>query len=909
MFEWFKRKHSRAPVDSVNLAEIVQAGFSAQSAGDKAGARKAYEEVLALAPRHGDANYLLGLIDATDGALDSALRRYDMAIQADGNNPAYHYSRAEVLRAVNRLPDAVRAFEQAVSGADSEADWWNELGLTREALGDRQGAVAAYREATARQPQHSAAWANLGTALAALGDPGGATGAYEASLRASPDFVPALVGLGTLLQSQGELDGAAKLHERALERNSGNIEAMINLAAVYIRRRQEEMAVALLSEAIRLAPQSTEAWINLGTAQRALGRRDDALASHREAVRLGPEHAQALVQLAISLHESGASGDAELHLHEALALAPEDPDIHFAMANVLKALGQFDESEAEYRRTLDLRSAFTSAWINYADLLHLTGRIEAAAGALEQAVATDPESPEAYMNLGIAKMNLGWDEQAETALRRSLELNPKLSGTWLALGAFCFFKGRAVESEAASLKALELLPDDAAALMNLGNALQQQGRLAESVEVTRRAVALKPEYAQGVSNVLLTLNYMDGVDALTLLDEHRAFGRQYPPRRTPEDFRARAAVPRRRLRIGYVSPDFRFHVVSFFIEHVLAAHNRDKFEIVCYYNHGHVDDVTQRLRRSSDLWRDIAWLSDDEVESKMLADELDIVVDLAGHTAKNRLPVLGRRVAPIQVTWLGYPNTTGLDAMDWRLTDALADPSPLADSHYVERLYRLPEVFLSYAPSPEAPPVAEPPCVGRKYVTFAAYNNFAKVGDEVLKLWARILDALPNARLSMKTIALRDAAVQDAAKERMRRLGLDLSRIAFSGVIPKLRDHLNSYSGIDIALDAFPYHGTTTTCESLWMGVPVVTLAGDRHASRVGVTLLECVGARELIASTPDEYVAKAVALAEDPARMAFWRHELRSRMQSSALTDPVRFTAQLEAAYQDMWTQWAGRS
>lgn len=908
MFGWLKGKSSSAVADSARLGEIVQAGFAAQTAGDTVGARRSYEQVLAAAPTHGDANYLLGLIDAAEGALDQALRRYDLAIQSDGDNAAYHFSRAEVLRAMNRLPDAIRAFEQAVDRADGEADWWNELGRTRDAIGDSAGAVDAYREATRRQPQHVPAWSNLGNALASQGDFDGAAAAYETSLACAPDFVPALVGLGTLRQSRGDLDGAAGLHEQALARDPGNVEAMVNLAAVYIRRDQLPRAEALLAEATRRAPQSAEAWINLGTAQRAQGRHKEALASHHEAVRLSPEHAQARVQLAITLDEMGEHPSAEMQLHEALGLAPEDPEIHFAMANVLKALGQHGESEAEFRRALDLRPTYAAAWINYAELLHLTGRIDAAAGALEQAVAADPESPEAHMNLGIAKMNLGWDDQAESALRRSLELNPDSGGTWLALAAFYFFKGRLVESEAASRKALELQPDSPAALMNLGNALQQQGQLVESVAVTRRAVELKPDYAQAWSNVLLTLNYMDGVDAQTLLAEHRAFGRQYPPRRAAAAFAARATREKRRLRIGYVSPDFRFHVVSFFFEPVLKAHDRDRFEIVCYYNDNRVDDVTRRLRDSADLWRDIGSLDDDEVEAKMLADELDIVVDLAGHTSKNRLPVLARRVAPVQVTWLGYPNTTGLEAMDWRLTDARSDPAPLADDQHVERLCRLPEVFLSYAPPAEAPPVSEPPSIRRGFVTFSAYNNFAKVGDEVLALWARVLQALPEARLTMKTMALRDVAVQEAAKERLRRVGCDLSRVAFTGMIPSVRDHLATYAGVDIALDAYPYHGTTTTCESLWMGVPVVTLAGSRHASRVGVTLLESVGAGELIASSPDEYVEKAVALARDPARIAFWRRELRTRMQASALTDHARFTTQLEAAYLDMWTQWRDR-
>jgi predicted O-linked N-acetylglucosamine transferase (SPINDLY family) len=431
--------------------------------------------------------------------------------------------------------------------------------------------------------------------------------------------------------------------------------------------------------------------------------------------------------------------------------------------------------------------------------------------------------------------------------------------------------------------------------------LQQQGRVDEAIDIERRVIALDPSKPAPWTNLLFSSNYSERIPAATLFEDHLGFGRHFPAVRDVPSLRATRRNGRRRIRIGYVSPDFRNHVVSYFFEPVLDHHDRNRFEVLCYYNERQIDDTTRRLRAKADLWRDIATLDDDAVERLMLEDELDVVVDLAGHTANNRLAVLARRVAPVQVNWLGYPNTTGLPAMDWRITDARADPAPEADALHTERLYRMPEVFLNWRPHPDSPEVAPAPCLSAGQVTFCSFNNFAKVSDHVLGLWGRILAQLPDARLLMKTLSLTDPAVQEAARRRLEQAGCDLSRVVFSGSVPSMAGHLGTYARADIALDTYPYHGTTTTCEALWMGVPVITLAGDRHASRVGVSLLESVGAGALVARSDQEYVDKAVALARDPQRIVAWRGSLRSRILASPLADSARFTRDLEDAYRSM--------
>lgn len=905
MLGWFKRPSGKPEVDAATLANRVKAGFDAHAAGDVDAARGAYEEVLRVAPDHPDANYLLGVIDMTAGRLQVALGRFDRAIAAGPPTGSFHFSRGEALRALDRLPDAIREFEMALHLPDPDAEWAVELGRTLEATGRRREALEAFRRASTIDARSPLAWWQLGRALAEEGREEEGEAAIRAALDLSPDDLPAQMALAELLRKRGDLDAARAIYDAMQHRTEGAVSAATNLVALLVESKRFDEAERVARAHLERHGDAADLWHNLGNALMGLQRTAEARAAFERALHLSPRHWRAALQLAIAIEQSGDLAAAEAQLYEVLAIAPESAEAHFVLATMLMRQHAFGEAEAEFRRAIDLKPDFAATWINYAELLQRTSRIDAAAGALEHAVKAAPDMPEAHMNRGGVLMHLGRLEEAEASLRKALELKPDLKGAWVALGAVYLFGSKLAESEEACRQALQVVPDDSAALVNLGICLQQQGRLLESVEVTRRVIAQLPDFSPAWSNLLLNQNYDDAVDARALFREHEAFGRRFGPRRDRAFFADRAPAGGRKLRVGYVSPDFRNHVVAMFFEAVLDAHDRSAFEVICYHSDNRADEVTDRLRTSADLWRDIASMDDDEAEALMLQDRLDVVVDLAGHTSGNRLPLIGRRVAPVQATWLGYPNSSGLPAMDWRITDAHADPEGLADEIHTEKLYRMPEVFLAYRPRPEAPAIVATPCIANGYVTFGSFNNFAKISDSVIRLWGEILAALPDARLRMKTMSLRDAEVQKALYDRLARLGCDTTRVTLSGPVPGLASHLASLGQVDIALDAYPYHGTTTTCECLWMGIPVVTLAGDRHASRVGVSLLSAVGAQELISTSPDAYVEKAVALALDRGALERWRRELRPRMQASPLTDHVRFVSHLEDAYRQMFDQW----
>jgi protein O-GlcNAc transferase len=356
-----------------------------------------------------------------------------------------------------------------------------------------------------------------------------------------------------------------------------------------------------------------------------------------------------------------------------------------------------------------------------------------------------------------------------------------------------------------------------------------------------------------------------------------------------------------RLRIGYVSGDFREHSVAYFVEPLLRGHDRTAVEVFCYADHRLDDAVTERLRGYADQWRPIAGMADDTVGELIRRDAIDVLVDLGGHSAENRLGVFARRAAPVQATWLGYPNTTGLAEIDYRLTDAVADPLGAADAWHAEKLVRVPGCFLCYGMPDVLPDVGALPAEANGFVTFGSFNNLAKVSERTMRLWGRVLDAVPGSRLLLKYRSLADAGTRSVVAEMMTRCGINPGRVEMAGHAASREDHLRMYGRVDVALDTTPYCGTTTTCEALAMGVPVVTLAGDAHVSRVGASLMHAMGLWEMVAKSGEEYVGIAVTLAGDLERMKATRIGLRERMRASALCDQGGFSKVMETALREM--------
>jgi predicted O-linked N-acetylglucosamine transferase (SPINDLY family)/ADP-heptose:LPS heptosyltransferase len=564
------------------------------------------------------------------------------------------------------------------------------------------------------------------------------------------------------------------------------------------------------------------------------------------------------------------------------------------------------EGEAALRGILAEDAGHPMALRRLAWLCHRRGENAEAARLLARTIEREPDNAETHYNLGLVLAALGRNAEAEASYRKGLGLRPASVDGHNNLGVLLEATGRYDEAEACYRRAIEISPEHAHPLNNLGVLLKEEGRLSEAIEAHRRAIRLNPDLPAAHSNLLYTLNYDETTSPEKLFAEHEAWGRRYGASFAAAGTRfANPPEPGRRLRVGYVSGDFRHHSVAFFLEALLGAHDRREVEVFLYTSDPRSDAATERLKALADHYVPIYNLPDEHAAAKIREHGIDILVDLSGHTSGNRMMLLARKPAPVQLTWLGYPATTGLPTIDGRITDAVADPPGDADRLHTERLIRLDGGFLCYRPYDKAGAVAPLPARGTGRVTFGSFNNRAKLSPRTIALWAEIMGQVPDARLLLKATQFKDAGTRKRCREAFVAAGVDDDRIEILSPLPDAGDHLALYGRVDIALDPLVYNGTTTTCEALWMGVPVVTLRGDRHAARVGASILAATGLASLIAETPDRYVAIATRLAGDLDTLAQLRAGMRELLRKSPLCDAAGFARRMERAYREAWQHW----
>jgi predicted O-linked N-acetylglucosamine transferase (SPINDLY family) len=728
---------------------------------------------------------------------------------------------------------------------------------------------------------------------------------YRQVLAYQPGHAPALYLLGVLAHQVGQNEQALALLDRALAADPSVADYHFHRARVCEALGRPDEAVAGYRQALALRPNYPDAWNNLGSLLAQQGRLTEAVAALREAVRLQPEMAAAHSNLGNALAELGLLEEAVASQRQALRLQPEMATAHSNLGTALRRQGKLDEAAAACREALRLKPDYARAHNNLGVVLFEQGRLAEAAEALTQALRLAPNLADAYSNLGLVLCEQGRFADAVTCCRQALRLKPDAAEVHNNLGRALAEVGQVSEGADAYRRALELKPDYPEAENNLGTCCERQGKLDEAIAHYRAALARRPNYRAANDNLLIALQYHPADDPALLREEHRRWVERHA---APLAGTARAhdndGSPERRLRLGYVSPDFRQHPIPFFIEPVLAHHHHEHCTVLCYADLRRPDAVTERLRRHADEWQDVTGLSDEALAERIRRDRVDVLVDLAVHAPHNRLLAFARKPAPVQVSYLGYANTTGLPAIDYRLTDAFIDPPGLTEAFQTEELLRLPDTFCTYQPPAEAPPVNDLPALAAGRVTFASLNRLAKVNGAVLALWARILAAVPGARLLLQATGLDDPGTREEVLGQFGRHGIGPERLhlrewgSFAGYLRHLQE-------ADVALDTFPFNGHTTSCHCLWMGVPVVTLAGRLPVARVGVSLLANLRLPELIAETPEGYVEAAVRLAGDLERLRGLRAGLRERMRSSPLLDARTFTRHLEEAYRGVWRRW----
>ncbi len=705
------------------------------------------------------------------------------------------------------------------------------------------------------------------------------------------------------LYNAGELGQAERLCQQIVQADPRHARALHLLGAIAFQAAKYPLAVQNVLAAIAIDDRQAAYHFTLCEIYCGLGQLEPAIASVRQAVLLRPDWVEARFKLGRLLEAGGELAGAAEQFSEALRLQPDRVDAALHLGQVLFGQGKLPEAEARFKAVT--RSHPNAPWAHcgLGATYQSQGRLTEAIDCYRRAIELDPQFAEAHYNLGVALRQEDRLSEAIAAFQAAVAYRPTLVEAHLGLASAHVLLVQPERAVAASRRALELAPQSAAAFARLAAGLQLQGDLDGAIAAYRRAVELNPSDAAEHSNLVYSLNFHPAYDAASLFAEHRAWAARHA-----EPLTAAAAphtnerAPERRLRVGYVSSHFREHAVSFFIEPVIARHDRKGYEVFCYSDVRLPDAVTQRFRSSAEQWRDIAAMSDAEVAELVRRDEIDILVDLAGHIGGNRLLVFARKPAPVQVTYLGYQNTTGMSAMDYRLTDEHADPPGATDEFYSERLVRLPRSFFCFQPPEPSPDVNELPAVTRGHVTFASLNHINKLTPDALRTWAKILLAVRDSRLIV--LAYSGGQLARNIWDVMAREGVEPGRVEIVDKRPRY-EYLRLHHEIDIALDSFPFNGHTTICDALWMGVPSIMLEGSTYASRFGGSTLRNVGLSELIACSPGQYVEIATALAGDLPRLVQLRRDLRSRMRASPLVDAVGFTRNLESAYRHMWRAW----
>jgi len=608
-----------------------------------------------------------------------------------------------------------------------------------------------------------------------------------------------------------------------------------------------------------------------------------------------PDDAAALNLLGVIECQLGNPAAGIVWIAKAAAAAPDNAGYLNNLGTGLSALDRDQDALLTYQRALQLDPAHATAHNNIATLYRNAGNLDQASHHFQHALGLRPDYVEAMSNYGNVLLDLGQLDKASEILEKAVALNPAYEFAINNLAIVRQRQGRYTEAEGLLRKAIELAPAFADPHTNLAEVLKETGRVADAVDCYQTAISLAPDQPGVQSNYVFALNNLASVTPQYLTRAHRDWNTNHAPRPVPE--RPQNTGQNHRRRIGYVSADFRQHSVSYFLEPILANHDRQQFEIFCYSNGPMQDQVSARLRASCDHWRPIYGLSDSQAYDLIRTDQIDILVDLSGHTMGNRLALFARRPAPMQVSYLGYPATTGLDAMDYRLTDVWADPVGRTEDFHTEKLIRIDGGFLCYQPPADAPEVAPCPRLENGYITFGSCNNLAKTTPAVIDVWAAILGGVPDSRLLLKGKALADEHVRARYLEAFAVRGIDGARLDLRSWISGT-SHLAVYNHMDIALDPFPYNGTTTTCETLWMGVPTIAVAGDRHSARVALSLASMIGHPEMVAADLQSYKDQAIELAACPQRLDAYRRDLRPAMRASRLCDGAHFTRALEKTF-----------
>lgn len=842
---------------------------------------------------------------------------------------------ATTLHHGSQVAEAAALYAEVLASDPDHAEANHLLGLAMHQLGDTEGGLPLLERGIELNPTDASYYSNCGSALKSLGRNEEALQRFEKSMELDDQFLPAFFNVGEIYCIFDRFADAEQAYRRASELGHDVPDVWSNLGVCLAKQEKWDEAAGCLNRTLSLDPRSPSAFYGLGHIYEKQMRFEESLDCYQEALACGFPETDCLCRLAEVCQSLSLNDQARQYLERIIEAGAADENVYNNLALIHQDLGETELAYAAIEKALSLEPNCVEALCTKSSLLNDDKRFSSAAELASQAASLDPQSAAAYNNLGNAYRGQALLDEARQAYERTIALDPSRAGSYsnLALVLQKFGEIEAMRTNYA--KALELAPESTDIRTNYASALIEQGSLSQAEALLREAISLddghiaswsnlgralyelgrfeesrqaylavqerKPEDLQSLVALSATQIANDTLPDERLFAYHQAAAQAIEAARSPLSPPTGSSSSDGKLRIGFVSADFKIHSVAYFLLPLFEQIDRARYEIHCYSAVDRPDESTVRFESLADGWHPIGQQSAAVTAEGIRSDGIDILFDLAGYTAGNCLEVFALKPAPVQINWLGYAHSTGFTRMDYRIGDLNTDPEGVTLNS--ETVLRLPETFICYQPPAELPPVAPPPSEAEGHVTFGSFNNIVKLSETSIRLFAAALAAVPGSRLVLKSHQTQDSAIQQRVWKLFQDQGIAADRIDLAPRFASLREHFKYYGQIDVALDTYPYNGTTTTCEALAMGVPVITLRGSRHASRVGGSLLSSVGLEDLIAEDEKSFAVTAATLATDVPRLSALRGELRERLFSSPLGDAPRFARSMEAALQSCGT------
>ena len=847
---------------------------------------------------------VLGATLKVQGKLREAVASFDSAIQLKPDFAEAYSNRGTVLKELGELQEAVASYEKAIQLKPDFAEAYSNHGNVLKDLRRLDEAIQNYDMAIQLRPDYAEAYNSKGVALEQLGKTNEAVKNYEKATQLKPDYAEAYNNHADLLQALGHLNKAVKNYDKAIQLTPDYAGTYNNRGVALAQLRQLDDAIESYETAIKLKPDYAEAYYNRGNALKNLGQLDEAVLDYDTAIQFKPDYVEAYLNRGARLQDLGRLDEAMQDYDEAIRLKPDYAEAYYNRGNTLKNLGLLDEAVQSYDKAIQHKPDYAKAYNNRGARLQDLGRLDEALQNYNKATQLAPDYAEAYNNKAVALEQLGKLNEALQNYGNAIRLAPDYAEAYNNKAVVLEQLGRLHEAMESYEKAAQLKPDYAESFNNHAGLLQGLGQLEEALQCYNKAIHVRPDFTDAYSNLLMTLNYSPKHNSIDHITMARRFG-ELATKKAEIHFSSYQGPPTPlRLRVGFVSGDLRNHPIGYFLENILSSIDASKIELIAYSTTPKIDALSDRIKPFFSMWKPIYGQNDKTVANLINTDGVQVLIDLSGHTANNRLPMFACKPSPVQVSWLGYFATTGLNEMDYLLGDPHVTPSQ-HDDHFTETIWRLPETRWCFTPPELDAPITVPPALERGYITFGCFNNLTKINNEVVKLWAKVLDAVPDSRLFLKAKQFNNKLGRESIIRQFIAQGIDSKRISLEESENRQK-YFAAYNQIDISLDPFPFNGGTTSVESLWMGVPLITLAGNSLISRQGVGVLTIAGLPDWIADDKESYLAKAISFASELDKLAGLRASLRSQILASPLFDAARFARNFENALFEMWNQYA---